>query len=568
MRQPGEYEMRAKRLAKLEKDYEARHAYWLGSNLDPGLRNSVTQGSHVPAEKFWTEVNHGFLPAVKSRDSAAMDASYRRMGAYYNEHRTFVDSTVALVADYQAALKIDSDRQLSWAIGILAALAAAILTLVAAACFLLLRNVVQPLTEIVSATTILAGGGEALVPCQTRKDELGEMAGAINHMAASLSSMIAGMRSEARRATFGHQLTEALDMADREQQVAAIAARAMAEVSAVHPMELLIADSSRAQMERAAEHQSAGAPGCGVSSPYDCVAVRRGTVVRFGHSDELNACVHLLGRPCGATSAVCVPVTFMGRAIGALHATGPVDQPLSAEQAEQLGTLGTQLGMRIGTVRAFEKTQIQAATDALTGLPNRRTVEQRLRSVASGGKPYTIVMCDLDRFKLLNDTYGHATGDAALRVFAEVLRASVRDGDIAGRWGGEEFTIIFDNCHAAAAHETIDQFRKRLAGRLKLGKTPVFTASFGIADSSMSHQSGELIKLADLALYEAKANGRDRACIADASPQEIQPAVRRADMSGAGLEVAAVAANGSWPHPGDTPFDILATCDTDGKYAV
>ena len=188
--------------------------------------------------------------------------------------------------------------------------------------------------------------------------------------------------------------------------------------------------------------------------------------------------------------------------------------------------------------------------------------------MASGGKPYTMVMCDLDRFKLLNDTHGHATGDAALRVFAEVLRASVRNSDIAGRWGGEEFTIVFDNRHAASALEAVDQLRKNLSARLKLGKTPVFTASSGIADSSMPHQSDDLIKLADLALYEAKANGRHRACVADASPQEAPPIARRAEMSGAGREAAAVAANGSWPHAGDRPVDIRATSDSGNAHAV
>jgi diguanylate cyclase (GGDEF)-like protein len=373
-------------------------------------------------------------------------------------------------------------------------------------------------------------------------DELGALGAAINRMAANLSRMVDGMRGDARRATFGQHLTEALDMADREQQVSEVASRAMTEVSRAHPMELLISDSSRAQMEHAAEHPVAGAPGCGVGSPYDCVAVRRGTVVTFGHSEELNACAQLRGRPCGPVSAVCVPVTFMGRAIGVLHSTGSIDEPLSAVQAQQLGTLGAQLGMRLGTVRAFEKTQIQAATDALTGLPNRRTIEQRLHAVAASGKPYAVVMCDLDRFKLLNDTHGHATGDAALRVFAEVMRASVRDADVGGRWGGEEFTMVLADCQASAAHEIVERMRKKLAATLKMGKTPAFTASFGIADSSMASRSSDLIQLADVALYHAKASGRDRACIADLSVKEVQPAIRRAESNGAGIEAAALAA--------------------------
>jgi diguanylate cyclase (GGDEF)-like protein len=198
------------------------------------------------------------------------------------------------------------------------------------------------------------------------------------------------------------------------------------------------------------------------------------------------------------------------------------------------------LGVRIGTVRAFEKTQIQAATDALTGLSNRRSVEQRLHSITASGEPYALVMCDLDRFKLLNDTHGHATGDAALRVFTDVMRTSVREGDLAGRWGGEEFIMVLNGCDAREAHEMVDRMRAKLAATLKLGKTPVFTASFGIADSSMSGQSQDLIQFADGALYQAKASGRDRACIADLSHPPAEPIVRRAELSGVGLEAQAM----------------------------
>ncbi len=392
-----------------------------------------------------------------------------------------------------------------------------------------------------SAAQLIADGDLDCRANDSSPDELGKLGAEINRMAINLSGMIDDMRGEARRATFGHKLADALEMADREQHVSVVSARAMAEISQSHPMELLISDSSRAQMERAVEHPISGAPGCGVSSPYDCVAVRRGSVVTFENSDALNACAQLCGRAGGPMSAVCVPVTFMGRAIGVLHATGAVDKPLSSEQAQQLGTLGAQLGVRIGTVRAFEKTQIQAATDALTGLSNRRSVEQRLRSITASGEPYALVMCDLDRFKLLNDTHGHAMGDAALRVFTDVLRTSVREEDLAGRWGGEEFIMVLNKCNATAALEMVDRMRVKLAATLKLGKTPVFTASFGIADSTMSGQSQDLIQFADGALYQAKASGRDRACIADLSQQEAEPIVRRAELSGVGLETEAMA---------------------------
>lgn len=360
-------------------------------------------------------------------------------------------------------------------------------------------------------------------------DELGDLGRAIDQMANGLSQMIASMQREAERAQFDRQLSEALDMTDREQQVASVTAQAMTELAMQYPMELLIADSSRAHMERAAEHPTAGAPGCRVGSPYDCVAVRRGTLASFPDSEALNACGNLRGRDCGRTSAVCVPVTFMGRAIGVLHATAPTSSPLSPEHMQQLATLGTQVGMRIGTVRAFEKSQVQASTDSLTGLPNRRTLERQMRLLAANEQVFAVVMCDLDHFKLLNDGHGHATGDAALRVFADVLRQTLRDSDHVGRWGGEEFAFVLTGAHAQAAAELSDRIRAGLAQALHRGRVPRFTASFGIADSAMSRRPDQLIRLADVALYQAKAQGRDQACIADPTAEAVEPSVRQVE---------------------------------------
>ena len=119
------------------------------------------------------------------------------------------------------------------------------------------------------------------------------------------------------------------------------------------------------------------------------MAVRRGNPVIFPDSEALNACSRLRGRPCGAVSAVCVPVSFMGRALGVLHASAPAGKPPTARQVAQMTTLGIQAGARIGTLRAFNSTQRKATTDSLTGLSNRRSAD-------------------------LNDSRGHEAGDQGL----------------------------------------------------------------------------------------------------------------------------------------------------------
>jgi diguanylate cyclase (GGDEF)-like protein len=200
--------------------------------------------------------------------------------------------------------------------------------------------------------------------------------------------------------------------------------------------------------------------------------------------------------------------------------------------------------MRVGTVRAFEATQIQASTDSLTGLANRRTLEHQLHKLCGAEGDFSFVMCDLDHFKMLNDTHGHAAGDTALRIFSDVLRQSLRESDLVGRWGGEEFAFILQRLQAPAARELVDRLRSSLATALKLGKAPPFTASFGIADSTMTRRPEDLVRLADVALYQAKAEGRDRARVGNPSmafgAAGIQ-AVHRVHDSAAAVDVQALA---------------------------
>jgi diguanylate cyclase (GGDEF)-like protein/PAS domain S-box-containing protein len=324
------------------------------------------------------------------------------------------------------------------------------------------------------------------------------------------------LTAQAQRDTFGTQLIEALEMADEETATFDVVERAMVEISPSSPMELLLSDSSRAHLERAATSPTSGAPACPVQSPFSCVAVRRGNPVVFDTSESLNACPKLRDRPGGACSAVCVPVSFMGRALGVLHATGPVGAPPGSSQVSQLTTLATQAGARIGTVRAFQRTQLQASTDGLTGLVNRRTLETTLRGLIKHGRPFALAIADLDRFKQLNDTHGHEAGDRALRVFAKTAQDVLREDDVIARWGGEEFVIVVPDLDRHQALSVLERIRERLAAATG-GDHPAFTASFGVTDSTRADGLEQLLHLADTALYEAKEAGRDRIAISDAT---------------------------------------------------
>jgi diguanylate cyclase (GGDEF)-like protein len=314
---------------------------------------------------------------------------------------------------------------------------------------------------------------------------------------------------ETARARFSAELQEALEMATEEQGIARVVEHVLGTV-VDRPAELLLADSSEAHLSAVASHPLAGAPGCQVEAPFECPAVRRASPQSFPTSTAVNACPHLRDRPGDPRSAHCVSVTFMGRSLGVLHVTGPDGEVIGRQTSERLSELAVQVGTHIGTVRSFARAELQAGTDSLTGLPNRRSGEAELSRRLRDGERLAVAMADLDHFKLLNDTYGHEAGDRALRLFADAVRGSLRAEDLFARWGGEEFVIAMPFADRFDARESLDRARHALMAACAKAETPGFTASFGVADTTQAGRLDELLRTADKALLRAKAAGRDR----------------------------------------------------------
>lgn len=452
--------------------------------------------------------------------ATALAAFQRRFDtlADTNEQLTNLFSQRVVAADREAAAAAAAGLR-----AIALACACAVLV-VAVAGRMVSRSVARALARVRDAARAIAGGDLSVRSEAPVQDDVGAVAVAVNQMADTLQTMIGRLQADQEQDAFSRQLSEVLDMADTEAETYDVVARGMAAVSHDMSMELLVADSSKAHLERATIHPGLGAPGCTVESPYGCMAVRRGNPITFETSDALNACARLRDRECGAVSAVCVPLSFMGRALGVLHATGRAWETPAPRIVSQLTTLGILAGSRIGTVRAFERTQVQASTDMLTGLLNRRSVESKVRRLGQG-KPFAVLLADLDHFKRLNDTHGHEAGDQALKMFADVLRRSVRDGDLVGRWGGEEFVIVLDGRDALFGTEVVERIRTNLSSTCRVKGTATVTASFGISDSTMAGSFDQLVRIADDALYQSKEDGRDRGTIGD--PMRVKKAVPR-----------------------------------------
>lgn len=313
------------------------------------------------------------------------------------------------------------------------------------------------------------------------------------------------------------RLQSALDMAESDLDAFDVVARAM-DAMAEGPAELLLADSSRAHLRRVAVAPNLGGPACSVETPWSCPAVRRGRTMAFTDSAELDACPRLRDRPDGPCSALCVPVTVLGTPMGVIHTAAAPHDPPGTVVRSALEAIAEQAGSRIGVLRAMATSELQATTDPLTGLLNRRSLEDQLGELTERRARFTVAFCDLDHFKRLNDTHGHEAGDRALRCFARLLRGAVRETDVVCRYGGEEFVVVFPDTDAAQAVQVMERLSRELENAVLAGEVPELTVSVGVADWTTAAEPTEAIRQADGAMFRAKQRGRDQILRANLEP--------------------------------------------------
>jgi diguanylate cyclase (GGDEF)-like protein len=195
----------------------------------------------------------------------------------------------------------------------------------------------------------------------------------------------------------------------------------------------------------------------------------------------------------------------------------PPFRGFSLAERERGERLAEQASVAVEHARQHAIARREAVTDSLTGLANRRRFMEQLageaRRRARSGRPVSVIVSDLDDFKLVNDHHGHETGDAVLRAFAGVLRATVREIDLAARLGGEEFAVLLPETDAEGAAVVAGRLRERLE-QLQLSATAkghvTVTASFGYASAPPLDRVEDLPAAADEALYRAKREGKNR----------------------------------------------------------
>lgn len=270
----------------------------------------------------------------------------------------------------------------------------------------------------------------------------------------------------------------------------------------------------------------------------DCWALRRGRTHVFT-SDEsaLNLiCPHLKNRP--PFFALCIPMTAQGDAMGILHirSDGPGGPPHAGEEQLYLPETKQQLAfaMADSVVLALANLKLrislrdQAIRDPLTGLFNRRyleeTLEREFNRALRMKRSVGVIMLDLDHFKRFNDTFGHEAGDVLLRKLGIFLKQHLRGGDIACRYGGEEFALILPEVSTGSLLRRAEQLRegiKHLSVPYQGTDQGTLTMSLGIAMFPTHGATGQrVLNAADAALYEAKSQGRDRVVVASSEDTE------------------------------------------------
>jgi diguanylate cyclase (GGDEF)-like protein len=267
----------------------------------------------------------------------------------------------------------------------------------------------------------------------------------------------------------------------------------------------------------------------------DCWSLRRGKAYLSEARDP--RCPHVSKDFSGAT--ICVPLVAHGESVGLLcleYAEYEPQAAIRAQRANSAAAVAWHIGLALSNLRLRESLREQSLEDSLTGLSNRRylntTLPREIGRARRLGAAIAIFMLDIDHFKRFNDSQGHAGGDAVLTALGALLQESCRQGDLACRYGGEEFTVLLFGADGFMARDWAQRLTssiRALEVRLNGVILPPFTLSMGLAlYPAHGADAATLLQAADRALYEAKRAGRDRLVICGGDANATVPGRRLA----------------------------------------
>jgi diguanylate cyclase (GGDEF)-like protein len=265
-----------------------------------------------------------------------------------------------------------------------------------------------------------------------------------------------------------------------------------------------------------------------VFSPEECWALRSGRVHRVADPSTPLLCPHL--SRLNSANSICAPLVASGETLGVLTVQGgpyELSQPAEVQQRilvsrqQLVETLAGHVALALANLRLRESLRAQSIRDPVSGLFNRRyldeTLPREIHRASRDNRTLGIIMCDLDGFKGFNDTYGHAAGDTLLRSFGDLVAKVVRAGDIACRYGGDEFVLILLDTSLDTAQRRAElllrEFRRIV---IQYGDMFLNPGALSLGVSSFPAHgtaAGALLRVADEALYRAKGEGGNRVAL-------------------------------------------------------
>ena len=276
------------------------------------------------------------------------------------------------------------------------------------------------------------------------------------------------------------------------------------------------------------------------------VAVRQGELLLIREFQEFEKARDLVlereyREQYATASCIIVPLKGGGRVHGVLNLADKqggtqFDEEIDLPVVEQIAEL---IGASIYNVELYQEMERRAKTDMLTGLVNRRGVEEALARESERSRRYgdllSVMLVDVDELKRVNDAHGHEAGDVVLKNLASILSEAVRSVDVPARWGGDEFLVVLPDTGASQAKRLAKRLLKRVHERpAKVGeKTVESSLSIGVAAYDKRESVSDLVRRVDQAMYEAKRGGRDRIAVAAEAGEPPAPPVPPAPPDGA-----------------------------------
>jgi len=410
------------------------------------------------------------------------------------------------------------DEALTRTRGLATVFGIAIMLLAAAASLGMARRwVTRPLDKLLTtATDVESGANIAFV--SERDDEIGKLGAALEGMRFTL-------QQDAGRSGILNRFTEVTTFAADDEAVAVASLEALNML--VQPDAAVTHVLNRSK-DRAIPEAKIGSPIAEVlplNSLSRCPALVRGSIyVTPDAAQPLS--VHCPVYPVDHGTLACVPLAH-GETVGAIHLFWERPNVFRLDQRSIVTRVAEHAALAISNRRLMAALQGMATTDPRTGLSNTRAFDQMLEDALRARRDdetIAVLMLDLDHFKDFNDRYGHPAGDEALRAFADILRSCLRDGDVASRYGGEEFAVFLPNVDRMTALTIAERIRSRTETTLIAlapGISDRITVSIGLASApDQANDRIALLRLADEALYEAKEAGRNQVVSVGGSAQD------------------------------------------------